>query len=187
MRTLLDRLEEVADSGDRGKSCEDSAVVAVVLDAREAPPSVLLVKRRVDERDPWSGQVALPGGRSRPEDGALVNTVKRELWEEVGLKIGEDVELVGSMTTLTPSNAPSLVVQPFICLVRRDVDIILGPELSKYFWASLRDFRRRIGSVFSAGRRGVMTVPVYVVGSEVVWGMTANIFRRLFEYLEPIP
>ncbi len=163
-----------------------SAAVAVLLRPEDARCSVLLVKRRVDERDPWSGQVAFPGGRYRPEDGCLTETIRRELYEEVGLHLEEDVELLGSLDPITPSNAPSLRVIPYIGLMRGDSQIKLGPELAGYMWTPLDSLKRRVGVVFANGRRDVITVPIYMAGSEVIWGLTANILRRVFEILEPV-
>mgnify|MGYP000193085817 CR=1 FL=1 len=163
-----------------------SAAVAILLKPADMTYSILLVKRRVDEGDPWSGQIAFPGGRFRPEDDLLIETMRRELYEEVGLHLDEDVELLGSLDPLTPSNAPSLRVIPYTGLVRGDPRISLGPELAGYLWAPLTSLKRRVGVVLANGRRDVMTVPVYMVGSEVIWGLTANILRRMFDILEPL-
>jgi 8-oxo-dGTP diphosphatase len=165
---------------------QGSAAVAILLKPADMAYSILLVKRRVDERDPWSGQIAFPGGRFRPEDELLIETMRRELYEEVGLHLDEDVELLGSLDPLTPSNAPMLRVIPYIGRMRGEPSIRLGPELSEYLWTPLTSLKRRVGVVFANGRKDVIAVPVYMVGSEVIWGLTANILRRMFDILEPI-
>jgi 8-oxo-dGTP pyrophosphatase MutT (NUDIX family) len=38
--------------------------------------------------DPWSGQVAFPGGKREVSDGNDQETAEREAWEEVGLRLG---------------------------------------------------------------------------------------------------
>lgn len=45
----------------------------------------LFIKRAVQERDRWSGQVAFPGGRWSPSDVDDCATAVRETWEETGL------------------------------------------------------------------------------------------------------
>ena len=42
----------------------------------------------IAEGDPWSGHMALPGGRREPGDPDLVATVIREVGEEVGISLG---------------------------------------------------------------------------------------------------
>lgn len=46
---------------------------------------MLFIKRAVQERDRWSGQVAFPGGRRAPDDVNDCATAVRETWEETGL------------------------------------------------------------------------------------------------------
>ncbi|MFI5422275.1 MAG: NUDIX domain-containing protein, partial [Nitrososphaerales archaeon] len=52
-----------------------AAVCAILKEGTKASgPELLLVKRAVSTRDPWSGQMAFPGGRSRPNE-SLQETV----------------------------------------------------------------------------------------------------------------
>ena len=48
------------------------AAVALLLRPRDAL-EVLLIKRSVRESDPWSGHMALPGGRRDPGDSDLTD------------------------------------------------------------------------------------------------------------------
>ncbi|GBC69112.1 putative Nudix hydrolase NudL [archaeon HR01] len=162
-----------------------SAAVILVINPSESP-EILFIKRRISERDPWSGQVALPGGRYRSEDGELSETIRRELYEEVGLRLGEDVELAGSIQPLTPSNVPSLKVRPYVGILRREAEIVVGDELAGYFWTPLKNLRRRVGPVYAGGGRWLRNVFYYQAGSEAVWGLTANILNRLLLHLEPL-
>ena len=47
------------------------AAVAVVLRVAGPDLDLLLIKRAQSERDPWSGHMALPGGRRDPGDDDL--------------------------------------------------------------------------------------------------------------------
>ncbi|MEM2035144.1 MAG: NUDIX domain-containing protein, partial [Candidatus Caldarchaeum sp.] len=64
------------------------AAVAIILRNLDRSPEVILVKRASRLDDPWSGQIAFPGGRRKPSDQSLVQTALRELKEETG--VGEE-------------------------------------------------------------------------------------------------
>lgn len=51
---------------------------------------VLFIKRTSRKKDPWSGDIALPGGRRDPGDIDDLATAIRETEEEVGLDLRED-------------------------------------------------------------------------------------------------
>ena len=55
-----------------------NAAVAVLLKLERGRLCVLFVKRVEEAKDPWSGQVAFPGGKRDAEDKDLKETVIRE-------------------------------------------------------------------------------------------------------------
>ena len=67
------------------------AAVSVVIRGR-GELDFLLIKRARSERDPWSGHMALPGGRRDDSDGDLLHTARRETLEETGV----DLDRVGA-------------------------------------------------------------------------------------------
>jgi 8-oxo-dGTP pyrophosphatase MutT (NUDIX family) len=159
------------------------AAVAILL--RPDPAGgldVLLIKRADRAGDPWSGHVALPGGRRDPEDGSLEDTALREVWEEVGIDVRRDGRVIGTLDDLAPRN-PTLVpmaVRPFVAVVG-DVALVPNPEVAEAAWipvAVLRDpATSRESTVLAQGQR--WTVPSFVVGDYLVWGMTERILRQL--------
>ena len=67
---------------------KESASVAVIfrnLDGGEE--AVLLIRRAEREGDPWSGQVAFPGGMVSVADESFEATARRETLEEVGIDL----------------------------------------------------------------------------------------------------
>lgn len=64
-----------------------TAAVAVVLAGPPADLSICFIKRAEHPDDPWSGQMALPGGRRDPEDATRRDAAIRETREEVGLHL----------------------------------------------------------------------------------------------------
>ena len=65
------------------------AAVAAILRESEGKLELLLIRRSSRASDPWSGQMALPGGRRDPSDPSLRQTAIRETLEEVGLDLAE--------------------------------------------------------------------------------------------------
>jgi len=141
----------------------DWAAVGVLL--REG--SVLLIKRVEREGDPWSGQVAFPGGRWKPGED-LMDTVVREVEEEVGVR---PTALVGVLPPQSPSNAPWLKVVPFV-FSQWVGEVRPNPrEVREARWIS----KGEMSEGEWMGRRA------YVAGDWVIWGLTYRILKRLIE------
>ncbi|MBD0320648.1 MAG: NUDIX domain-containing protein, partial [Gemmatimonadetes bacterium] len=64
-----------------------SAAVALLLRPSGDGPELLLIRRAEREGDPWSGHMALPGGRADPRDRDAAATAARETLEEVGIDV----------------------------------------------------------------------------------------------------
>jgi 8-oxo-dGTP pyrophosphatase MutT (NUDIX family) len=65
------------------------AAVATII-TREAATEVLVLKRKANPKDPWSGHYAFPGGRRDEGDTTLLATCIRETYEECGILLSAD-------------------------------------------------------------------------------------------------
>ena len=162
------------------------AAVALLVrldETREpAAPQLLMIKRATFEGDPWSGHVALPGGRREPADPTLERTVIRETWEETAIDLDRDGRLLGCLDELEPRTPvlPPIIITPFVGLVRFDVDIVASPEVAEWFWvdvAALRDpdVSREVVLELATGPRAVMS---FQHGEHTIWGLTERILRQ---------
>jgi 8-oxo-dGTP pyrophosphatase MutT (NUDIX family) len=160
------------------------AAVAIVLRRTvEEVVELLLIKRSEREDDPWSGHVALPGGRRDPSDATLQDTAIRETREETGIDLARDGIVLGMLDELRPRTPtlPPIIVTPFVAIVRPDVAMETSDEVASAFWvalAALEDPSLAVESEVSA-RGATWRVPSYRLGGHIVWGMTERILRNL--------
>ena len=96
---LRDRLAVHRPAVDDGGDPLIWAAVAVIL--APDPDALLLIRRAERAGDPWSGHMALPGGRQEPTEPDLFTTAVRETAEEVGLTLGRR-NLIGALDDVVP-------------------------------------------------------------------------------------
>ena len=165
------------------------AAVAIVLrDAGDGQLELLLIKRSERDGDPWSGQIALPGGRHDPTDATLQDTAVRETHEETGIDLTRDGIVLGTLDELRPRTPvlPPIIVTPFVSVVRADVAIETSDEVAIAFWVSLASLADPSVAVESSvtARGATWRVPSYLLGEHIVWGMTERILRNLLALID---
>ncbi len=164
------------------------AAVAIVLRERAGDTDVLLIKRAEHEGDPWSGDMAFPGGHREPQDIDLAAAALRETEEEIGLAV-DRANMIGELSQQRPSRrAFDMLVSPFVFFLRGDPSFDLSDEVDAVVWSPLAPMHggrshgsenRPIGGVqtpFSGYR---------VPGGHFVWGLTYRMIETLFEVLDP--
>lgn len=110
----------------------------VVRGAGTPEACVLLGRRRQDPQDPWSGQIAFPGGRREDFDTDLLDTCVRELAEESGASLSRTA-LTGKLPLAHAGrlSGPRVPVQPWLFLVD-DLEVPGGDgEIEEWAWIPL--------------------------------------------------
>jgi len=160
---------------------ERAAVVAVILPV-PGDLELLFIRRRVNPSDPWSGQVAFPGGRCEPGDRSLLDAAVREAMEEVGLDLRREGRFLGALGDVKPQNVPTLRVTPYLAAVDCRPSLRLGCEVEEAFWAPVKALKR-VGyeTMLSSGRqwRG----QAFMYGRHIIWGLTGGIVEKLLSLL----
>ena len=158
----------------------EAAVAIILAPSAGNLPELLLIKRAENEQDPWSGQIALPGGRRDPEDASLLETACREAGEETGAALTTS-DLLGELDDLHPRTPvlPPIVVRPFVFGLAEKWDVQTSQEATLHFWVSLSALRRGAKTSTVHVRGYPLDVPSYVVDGHVVWGMTERILRPI--------
>ena len=154
------------------------AAVALVLLEGPQGLEILLIKRAERGDDPWSGQMALPGGRYDAGDADLQATAVRETREETGVDLSA-AERLGALDDLHPRTSvlPPVVVRPLVFALTHRVDLVPSDEVQRAFWLPLgrlseQGVRREVTLTL---RGGTLTLPAYSVDGELIWGMTERI------------
>jgi 8-oxo-dGTP pyrophosphatase MutT (NUDIX family) len=184
VRSLAERPGRAVDAGPEVRR---AAILLTLRLRADGEPEVLMIKRAEAEGDPWSGHIALPGGRMEPGDADLSMTALRETWEETGVDVARDGRVLGALDDLMP-RSPTLapiVIRPFVALVRADVAIMPSHEVAAAFWVPLSVLREPTawGTGAVQMREEERNVTVFRHGDYVVWGLTERVLRQFLSYV----
>jgi 8-oxo-dGTP pyrophosphatase MutT (NUDIX family) len=150
---------------------------------------VLLIRRAESEGDPWSGHMALPGGRSEESDPDLQATAIRETLEETGVCLERKGTPLGTLSPLVPStrSLPPISIYPFVFGVDQDTSArVASHEVAEVLWAPLSTLRspEAEGTVEIPLGDAHRPFPCIRVGPRVIWGLTYRILTDFFQTLE---
>jgi 8-oxo-dGTP pyrophosphatase MutT (NUDIX family) len=154
-----------------------NAAVAVLLKQDKEDFSVFFVKRVENAADPWSGQMAFPGGKRDEMDVDLKQTVVRETLEETGMNLLDCCRFLGVLSVLRSRPRPDLRILPFVVLVEYEPRVKLNRnELEDFCWIPFEELVQSKTLVkFDSGE-----FPACSVRNKVIWGLTYRILENLF-------
>ena len=161
------------------------AAVALLLRPRDAL-EVLLIKRSVRESDPWSGHMALPGGRRDPGDSDLRQTAFRETFEEVGIDVGRFGTVIGALDDVAPQSPrlPPVIIAPYVVAVPPDTMAVPDPaEVDAALWIPLDALadKAAVADLVLELEVGTRTMPSFRYNEHVIWGLTHRILTQFLE------
>jgi 8-oxo-dGTP pyrophosphatase MutT (NUDIX family) len=160
---------------------------AVALLVRPGPSLELLLIRRAElTGDPWSGHVALPGGRRAVADPDLLGTACREAEEEVGVPLHQVGTFIGALDEVAPGTPllPPIVIAPFVLAVPADTRTAPDTrEVQSAIWVPVDALRESsaMTEVRIALPTGAGTFPALVYEDFEIWGLTYRILRQFLD------
>lgn len=160
------------------------AAVAAIFGPGE---ELLLIRRAERPGDHWSGHMAFPGGREDPGDPSLLDTARRETWEELGLDLAE-AELLGALpaqSTPTIGELPRLVVVPFVFRLPGWGALSPNQEVRSVHPIGLERFLAAEGrGDFPYSWQGTTwRLPCVDLDGQRIWGMTLRMIDDLCDRL----
>jgi 8-oxo-dGTP pyrophosphatase MutT (NUDIX family) len=169
------------------------AAVALVLAGADDDLRLCFIRRAEHPADPWSGHMALPGGRTDPEDAGPFATAVRETREEVGVEL-EDEHLLGPLSEIPVrlgGVAIGLNLSGFV-FYRGPEPPSLTPnyEVADAYWIPLRHLWDPENATHleleHSGRARLY--PAIRFRDHVIWGLTFRVLTLFSDVLDhPLP
>jgi 8-oxo-dGTP pyrophosphatase MutT (NUDIX family) len=186
LRALLDQdYAERPAVNDDGSPTPRAAVASVFRPTDDGSGAELLfIQRATKPTDPWSGQMAFPGGRKEPRDHSPQATAARETWEEVGLEL-DPATSIGSLSELDGGRANNRRI-----IVSAHAFWLDGPrpalrpnhEVADTVWVPIRDLGdpgRYIDYRYPLTDSLFPGIQLDADG-QVIWGLTLRLLSDLF-------
>jgi len=157
------------------------AAVAMLLREQAGETEVLFIRRAEHEQDPWSGDLAFPGGRVDQIDVDPQAAAERETLEEIGLELSPQ-QYLGRSDDLAGAYL-SIHIACFVYQLEKEVDFRLNGEVVDFFWVPFRTLldpaRNRLQEFHyrGAGRRHPV-IDLSEWSNRPLWGITYRLLQN---------
>jgi 8-oxo-dGTP pyrophosphatase MutT (NUDIX family) len=141
-----------------------------------------LIKRNASMRH-HPGQISFPGGRIEKGESPEL-TALREAQEEIGIS-PLDVQILGRLSELYVS-VSRYTIFPYVGWIDYKPDFNLNEaEAEKILLLPVQKFHKEqeIRQTLMRTSLGVIQVPCYSFGGEIIWGATAMILTEFFDLI----
>lgn len=159
-----------------------SAVAAILREAEV--PRLLFIERASVKGDPWSGDLAFPGGRRESQDANLQAAAERETLEEIDLDLSQG-QYLGRLDDLVTQTL-GVQVAAFVYAVEGDPGFHLSDEVEAAFWqplSELADPERHRTHTFAARGFPRQLPAIDLLGPDkpLLWGITYRFVAQLLD------
>lgn len=141
---------------------------------------ILLLKRVHNDRDPWSGHYAFPGGKKENGDDTIYRTCVREVFEETGIMLEDaDLHRVCEPTPAGRNVQSPILVQPYVFKLAACPPVsVEAKEIDSHVWLPVTSFTQIDNHRVIEVRPG-MVKPVFPMNDYFIWGFTYGLLCRL--------
>jgi 8-oxo-dGTP pyrophosphatase MutT (NUDIX family) len=160
------------------------AAVALLLAATDAGYRILFIERATHPGDPWSGNIAFPGGKVEPDDRDARHAAERETMEELAIDLSQ-ARYLGRLSDFDGAHLPVLL-SCFVYGVPQSLAFEPNEEVKDAFWVAVADLvnldRHGIHQfTFSGDRFESPCIRLPYDDKPVLWGLT---YRLLLNFLQ---
>jgi 8-oxo-dGTP pyrophosphatase MutT (NUDIX family) len=167
------------------------AAVALILRERPGGPEVLFIQRAESENDPWSGQVAFPGGGLEDTDHSLADAAIRETLEETAIALRHELQIgrIDDLQGSSRSQSMNLAISCFVYRLDHEPVPVPNYEVAEVFWIPLVMLRDQSRQIQYLTRFRQEPYPAVHLGSassgsdRILWGLTHRFIRRFLEII----
>ena len=165
------------------------AAVAMILRDGDKGTEVLLMQRAFHPRDPWSGQMAFPGGKIEASDESSKAAAVREAFEEVGAQL-DDEDYVGRLDDLYGLKVNKVFSVHIACYVYkplRPLQLEANEEVADMVWLPLSYLSERANAHdFVHPSEPSLTMPAVMIDAakkQILWGLSLRMLGNLHTVL----
>lgn len=162
------------------------SAVAMILRDGESGTEVLLMQRAFHPKDPWSGQMAFPGGKIDPVDKSSKAAAIREAFEEVGANLTED-DYIGQLDDLYGLKMNKVFTVHIACFIfkpGRELNLVANEEVADMVWMPLTHLQDRANAHDLVHPADPSTqTPAVMINeqkSQILWGLSLRMLSNLY-------
>ena len=160
------------------------AAVALVLRDSPVGVEVLMIERAHRNGDPWSGQMAFPGGMVDPGDRNSFAAVQRETLEEIGLDLAACARLVAKLSDVASSGHrpyKPLAIVPYVFALKNLPPLRLNHEVAAVVWVPLSFLVDQANREQMQWRQ--LRLPCYFWQGRRIWGLSLMMLDEMLQHL----
>lgn len=164
-----------------GQFCNRSAV-SIMTTVIEGVPHLLMIQRAKRKGDPWSGQMAFPGGRQSDHDTDIMHTACREAEEEVGVdptQFATRITRLSELVTRSHHSWKPQIVTPFLFELAHAPALQINHEARSELWIPAPLFNQPAANYPWPIGPFTVTLPCYYHRDHPIWGLSLLMIRSL--------
>lgn len=161
-----------------------ASVALIYRQAQDGGTELLFIQRARREGDPWSGDMAFPGGRLQQEDATTRAAAERETLEETGVDLirhGRFQARLSDLITRHHSRWRPMVVTPYVYEWQGPQNVSLNHEVQRVVWVPLAFLAAEENQSRLPWRTplGTLKMPCCRYEGYCIWGLSYSMLQEL--------